>query len=198
MDEQIDGINKLCEDGLKKNSQRGDYWCILIDNLLEGGELAALNLFNEMINDDCIVFLFLMTSDVDFLDQPRDNSRHEIKRYETRPLDPEDAVEFVKHRIIGFRDDRRKDPAGNILFPFDDQDIRQAVTSGNLAQNGLGPGRVTIRQLNKVLADILAFRLSSLRQDYGDDFDIVHVSEHELSSHVIQVAEEYRELLRNR
>ena len=97
----------------------------------------------------------------------------------------------MKHRIDFFR---VKPPAVDLqaypLFPFDENDVKEAVETGVLAKPGEGAA-VTIRQLSVVLHKAI----SDKRIGLSDDFDIAKVSSGNLPQQIIRLAPTFAKMV---
>lgn len=153
-DAQIEAMQRLQKTILCETSE-ADYCCILIDNLINGVEQAALNMYGDL-SELRIVFFFLMTSDQVLLRKNWDNVRGGPTVYETSELKPEDAVNYVTHRITYFRVTGAQIPSNQDLFPFDGDDIRNSLARQAFAATGQLQSIVTLRQLNNTLCRALA------------------------------------------
>ncbi len=169
----------------------GSYCCIILDNLLVGAEMRALELFDDLLEANYIVFLFLLTGELSLLNKALTNSRHDLHRFTTRDLTSRDALAFVKHRVELFREPKLPFLEDSPLFPFDEDDIREAVESGLIRADQNGVGLVTLRQLNVILSRILIRRLQELQAN----FNIATLSQDGIREHVLRLAEYYEKMV---
>jgi len=189
--DQIAEIDKLQAE-LCRETQEGDYCCILIDNLVEGAEVRALEMFDEL-GKDRIVFLFLLTSDLQISKKFTCNSKHQLLPFVTRQLTPDDAIAFAKCRIDFYRRQSELSFLGNYnLFPFDADDIRDAVKSGAIKEDE--EGKITIRMLGVVLNNCIAYRMREL----DETFDISKLSDDDITNNVIRLVDYYKRIVDKR
>ena len=134
--------------------------------------------------------MFLITSDLDLIGDAPDNSSHNIHLYKSRPLKPSEAAEFVSHRISQFRCLTLPVLQTYNCFPFDIDNIRDAVEEVLLKSNG-GSGPITIRQLNRILEEAVRSRLIEL----PDSYHIKQITEHNISNEFIYLKEFYSTLI---
>ncbi|SRR5713226_8594716 len=153
-DAQIEAVVALQKQILDETKEP-DYCCVLVDNLVAGAEQAALNLYGEL-SELRIVFVFLMTSDQVLLKKNWDNVRGGPTVYQASELKPEDAVNYVVHRVNYFRVQGAPIPVDQELFPFDPDDIRSALARQAFTETGQLRSIVTLRQLNNTLCRALA------------------------------------------
>lgn len=191
--DQIAEIDKLKEKIIEETSA-DDYCCVMLDNLVADAEVTALDLYDKLFDSERIVFLFLITSDLQILSKERNNSRHQITRFKMRELTSHDAVEFVKHRIKIFRDSKLPSLSNYQFFPFDEVDIKESVESGLLRGNGNGEGRITLRQFNVILHNSLDNRINELKERNAD-FDIAQMPQNSLSNYIIKLVEYYQRMV---
>jgi hypothetical protein len=104
-------------------------------------------------------------------------------------MTPDTAVAFATHRMKTFRNQTVASVAGDVLFPFTEADIRQAVSTGAVANQQ--PGPVTLRVLNRVLHDALKRRLTEL----DPAFDIRPLPAGALAQQRLKIAEAYRVMI---
>lgn len=191
--DQIAEIDKLKEK-IDGETSAEDYCCVMLDNLVAGAEVTALDLYDKLFESERIVFLFLVTSDLQILSKERNNSRHQITRFKMRELTSHDAVEFVKHRIKFFREPKLPSLGNYQFFPFDEVDIKESVESGLLRGNGNGEGRITLRQFNVILHKSLNNRINELKE-VNADFDIAHLPQNNVSNYIIKLVEYYQRMV---
>jgi len=185
-----DQLNALAalEKKITDETQPNDYCCLLVDDFLADVYAHVLAMFDRL--SDRIVFLLLVTSDLLVLAGHAANSRHGVNAFTIESLSPDAAVAFVRQRLDVFRPNLPANMATAPLFPFDEDDLRQAVSTGAFA-GGLGQGPVTLRLLSVVLHDALQARLTKLaRMDPA--FNVQHVSEATIAGQLIPIAEAYR------
>ena len=191
--DQIAEIHKL-EEKIYKETSAEDYCCVMLDNLVAGAESAALDLYDKLFASERIVFLFIVTSDLQILSKERNNSRHQITRFKMLELTAHDAVEFVKHRIDFFRNPKLSSLSNYQFFPFDEVDIEESVESGLLRGNGNGEGRITLRQFNVILHKSLNNRINELKK-LNADFDITQLPQNSVSNYIIKLVEYYQRMV---
>lgn len=142
------------KDTIEKKAQAGDYCYAVIDNLTEGSAQNAFDLYNYF-EERLQLSLFVTTSDSALRQNTWDNWPLPILPYETSELGPDEAVAFVRSRVRLFRDPKAIQALGNRdLFPFDEQNIRDAVKTKTVAYNP-GTKIITIRQFGQSLTGIL-------------------------------------------
>ena len=190
--EQGEEINRL-EREITAQTGRGDYCCVLIDNLVSGADRHPLQMFDRL-SVDRIVFLFMVTSDLNMLGRPHHNSRHHMTVFETRELTPTSAVAFARHRTGAYRSVALPPLTGHPLFPFDEVDLRDAVEARVFATETNGQGAITLRQLSVILNDVLLQRLVVLNQE-NPNFHITTLSPADVDAHIIHIPRAYRVLL---
>ena len=81
----------------------GEYGHILIDDLAAETWPPALQLYEEAVSADRIIFLFLVSRDPTLLAKDQENSKVNIRVYETAELRPKEAVAFVRRRVKPYR-----------------------------------------------------------------------------------------------
>jgi hypothetical protein len=187
--EQIAEIVKLNDKLGAEEIIEGENWCILIDGLIAGAETKALEMYRELCQDRT-VFLFLLTADPKIRKDYSFNSRYQLNPLITRQLTPDDAVAFTKCRINFYREKSKLPFLGNnSLFPFDSDDIRDAVKSG--AIKGNEEGKITIRVLGVVLSKCINYRMKEL----SNDFDIYTLVDDDIAGNIIHLADYYKKVV---
>jgi hypothetical protein len=140
--------------------------CILVDNLIKGAETATFQIWDQL-RSQRMVFFFLVTSDLDLIKQPLDNSKFDIKDFSTRALLPDEAVAFVRHRLHYYRPKAPSSLANHPLFPFDEYDIREKVApKAALNAATIDNSMITLRQFGQTLNKALRGRMMILDSDY--------------------------------
>jgi hypothetical protein len=141
---------------IAKGSVAQDYCCVVVDDLTKADADRALRLWDEVTSTRTLI-LFLITAEERLLYETQ-NSRVELTPYRTQPLTPDQAVELVRRRIAQFRDDESAARLQNLpLFPFDEDDIRNAVKSKADRREV-----VTLRTFHVSLHGVLEARLREL------------------------------------
>jgi hypothetical protein len=172
---------------------KAQYNCILVDDVLAEAFPAVVQLYDSLVSK-CVVFMVFTSYDPKMAEQI-DKSLHSVQRYPIAPLTPDDAVAFVSARYDVFRIPA---PAGGAdaptLFPFDEHDIRTAVTvkawSGNTAT-----GPVNLRLLASILESALFSRLQEIAKK-TPAFDVQTVPADQLQALTIKLAQSYSSVVR--
>ena len=183
--DQMAEIDKM-ERWIKDKTNANDYCCLLIDNLIYGAEARVFDLYDKF--GDRIMFLFLITSDPKLYEHFSLNSRHQVITLQTRPLTADDAVAFVKCRIETFRKTGLLFTSDFGLFPFDADDIRNAVMSGVIKDKR---GTITLRMLGVLLHKCIIYRM----QELDENFDISTMSNNDVKNNIIHVIEYYNKIV---
>lgn len=185
--EQLNALATL-EKKITDETQPNDYCCVLVDDFLGDVYPHVLAMFDRL--SDRIVFLLLVTGDFLVMADRGANSRHGVKAFTIDPISPGTAVAFVRQRLDVFRPHLPANMAASPLFPFDEDDLLQAVSTGAFV-GGSVPGPVTLRLLSVVLHDALQARLTELART-DPTFDVQNVSAGTVTGQLITVAEAYR------
>jgi GTPase SAR1 family protein len=177
------------EQQIGEETKEGDYCCIVADNIVEGVEQRALNMFRKLRSRNK-VFLFLETNKLELIKKRWDNTSHKIELFDTTELTPEDAVKYVSHRVSYFRAAELTSVLGeHKLFPFAEDNIRQAVKARYRMEGDSEVGEtITIRQLNEILNAAMLERMDQLESS----FDIAALPEDEIGKYIIDVRDYYR------
>jgi len=166
-----------------------EYLCLFADNFLADVEYDLLNMFDELVANR-VVFLFMIPhpayTDYHILDE-----NHLIHPYNTRELSPDEAALFVNDRITSYRV-TTPSIASYPLFPFDETNLRESVIAGDITA-GTTSGKITIRQLNKILNNVMRERAKGLLST-NKTFDISVAPATEIDRHVIDLTHALREL----
>src|SRR5207245_2132898 len=96
------GLVAYLADRLRTDSKDDDYCSIVIDDLTDVCQPAALRLFGDFSRTRTVV-LILISSDLKLLKKATDNSRFDVNRLSTNTIAPEQAVALVSRRIEEFR-----------------------------------------------------------------------------------------------
>lgn len=195
--EQIKELTEL-EERIRKDTQAWDYCYVLIENIVDGSEVAVLD-FYDRICKDRFVFMFLQTNDNNPLARSSNNLKHTINRYRTVSLTSKDASSFVRHRIKCFRDPNSEDELKTYpqlqnypLFPFDEDDIKEVVETGVAAQAiNTESTTLTIRQFSIILSKAINDALN----DLPVDFNIAAVSPGEVGNNIIRLAPSFERMI---
>lgn len=170
-------------------SGQGDYCLVLVDNVVPGIEIYALDLFVKLRNERIIV-LFLASSEPELIDKSWENSQFNVQPFKTEELTPDDAVAYVKHRMSRFQPEERPSVLDEYdLFPFSEDNIRRAVEA---RQQHTGQ-KITIRQLNEILTGALQDKMRQL----DDSFDIAERRPSEVSDYTVDVVDYYSQRVDN-
>jgi hypothetical protein len=175
-------------DGVTSN----DYCCVFLDDVLGAVFPHCLAAF-ERLRKKAATFMMLTSSDGQLLTTSRDGTRHSVMFYEVGELSPDAAIAFVRKRIDHFRAVLPPALAAYPLFPFDENDLRTAVTTGGIA-GASHQGPVTIRQLSLVLHKALRARLVELTQG-APGFNVAALSAAAGAQQLIKIAAVYRTLV---
>lgn len=184
-DQQTSKLTELEESIPRSLGPGQQYAFVVADNIRAGVDVDAVNMYVRL-QDTCFIFLFLLSSDPDFLDKRWDDLPVEVRVFDTAGLTPDHAVDFVKHRISRYRKGFSQVIDEYDLFPFTEDDIREAVqTRGD-------EGIITLRQLNGILKDAI----SDKRRQMDDNFDIARASDPAAKQHLISVSRYFEEKMR--
>jgi hypothetical protein len=142
-------------DGMARQiaEEKPAYACIVFDDLIAGAEGPAANLFLSA-SKNSVVFAFLVTSDPELARKQWTHSKLDPHVYALRQLTPEGAVRYVGERLKVFR----LDPAPRVvppLFPFDETDIRAALTQQSVGLDATVSEIATMRVFNRALCTAL-------------------------------------------
>jgi hypothetical protein len=144
----------VVKDKIERGAQIGDYCYLVLDNLTEGAAQKAFDLY-KYFEERFQLLMFVTTSDSELRQRTWANWPLPIVPYETAELSPDNAVAFIRSRVRLFRDPQMAQALGNHeLFPFNEENIRAAVTAKSVAYNA-GTKIITIRQFSQALSSIL-------------------------------------------
>jgi hypothetical protein len=167
----------------------GGYCCLVIDSLTASNKDEAIRIYEEYSGSRVLV-MFMITDDLELLQEARDNDRIDLKRFRMEPLTPEQALAFARRRIDQFRVDRlRPSLADYPLFPFTEEDILQEV-AGKRDGSGSGRGPITLRSFATILQKTLMESWSARRDDPG----LETLTPDQLASRIIRPAQAYATL----
>jgi hypothetical protein len=181
--EQREGL-----EALKKavNADDPRHCCVVLDNLLSDVVTPALNLSREIRKPPRCLFLFLLTSEPDWIGKSWDNDPRRVVAFATRELTPEHAIAFVRSRLALYRPQLPPILDRFPLFPFDGDDLRRLVVRRQAAgRDGARhrDGSITLRQFSNYLDQALLERLESL----ADDFDLAGLAPGQVEPHLIRL-----------
>ncbi|MGD0239105.1 MAG: ATP-binding protein [Streptosporangiaceae bacterium] len=165
------------------------YCSVVIDNMTARDKDAAIRIYEEYSGSRVLV-MFMITDDLRLLREARENYRINLTRFRMKPLTPEQALAFVRHRINQFRVPHlRENLAGYPLFPFREEDILQEVSGNQDGESG-GQGSITLRSFATILQRALVDGWSARRQDSA----LETLTSDELESRIIKPAQAYAKL----
>lgn len=157
-----------------------EYACVVFDDLTAGAETAAANLFHRVDDEGIVIFAFLVTSNVALIKRDWAGMRLNPRVYSVDELSPEAAVEYIAARLNVFRS---KSATGRFgpLYPFDEQDITEALTEQAIGRGAVFKGAVTLRVLNGTLCDAL-FRRKDNPPSPGETIKLATAYKEELAA----------------
>lgn len=186
--EQVKSIRDKAE-----QSGEPDSLCIAVIDRVQADALEQLfDLYEELIETRLVVFL--MESDDLRLIAPsaRDSERIPLTTYRTNWLTAGHAQAFVQSRLAFFRDpDYAEHLAGAQSFPFRLEEIDGVGSPIQAGVNGEGTGRMSFRNLSKLLAEALRVTAKQLPEDH----DIRNIRHEELERYTIDLPALYAKLL---
>jgi len=187
-EQQEESLNTIA-DKMSKETQLGEYCCLIVDDYLAGIELRALDIWDQFKVSRKIA-LFLTPAKGQSTDKLVQNSSHEIHLYHTSEIDPDQALAFVRTRIDAYRDLQCFNCQAHLpLFPFADHGIKDAVKAG-VFEGVAAAGSITIRQLGKTLSTFLVREAKNhLKSDKS--FNIAGVPCPSLEKHLIDPSSAY-------
>jgi len=119
-------------------------------------------------------------------------SLHTVQRFSIAPLTPDDAIAYINARYQIFRIPALNGLNAEPLFPFDEKDIRTAVSISVLAD---ATGPVNLRIIASTLNDALTQKLQAIAKE-TPGFDINAITSGELAALKITLAESYEIVVR--
>jgi hypothetical protein len=149
--QQLDLLKQLRAE-VDSRAGANDYVILVVDDLIEGGENAALQLWDELVAQSRTTILFMLAKQSALARSSLDDSRYDILPFSTRAITPDEALAFARSRFTTFRDGPIPTWAAKYpIFPFDLAAIRDDVRLGKLGSTST-PGAITLRTLARVLA----------------------------------------------
>jgi adenylate kinase family enzyme len=165
------------------------YCYLVVDDLTAGNKDDAIKIFEEY-SSSRILIMFMVTSDIQLLQEADENYRIELKRFRTESLTPDQAVAFVRHRIAQYREPRLREVLAEYpLFPFLEEDIRWDVAESRKDPN-VGRGSITLRSLATILNRTLELHFPIRRNGP----DLAMLSANEIASRIIKPSQTYANL----
>lgn len=185
--EQVDRLKELEIPGVP-----AAYRCVLIDDLLADAYPFAEVLYDKLIAASP-VFMVLTSWDPRMSEQI-EKTLHTVRRFPISPLTADDAIAYVRLRYNRFRIPTANGLNAEPLFPFDEQDIRMAV-SVKVLPGVANTGPVNLRLVGSVLSALLDNRLNDIRAA-TPEFDVKGLPHAELTNMKIKVAQAYETVVR--
>jgi GTPase SAR1 family protein len=169
------------------------YNCVLVDDVLADAYPAVTQVYDNLL-EKCVVFMVFTSYDQKMAEQI-EKSLHNVQRHAIAPLTPDDAIAFVSARYDVFRVAPAAAAVGAPpLFPFDEHDIRTAVTVKTFSGTS-ATGPVNLRLLASILEAALSSRLQEIATN-SPTFNVQNVAADQLQQLTIKVAQSYSSVVR--
>jgi hypothetical protein len=177
-----------------KEVQPDSLCCLVLDDVDIATKNSLLEVYLELVDDAGILLLmFLLSSNPDVIQEVgNDNARVVVDRYVMPPLSPERAASYVRQRTLHFRPEQfRPYFEAFDTFPFNADNIRSAIAPPTSNGQTNEAGLVTLRMLNRILADALAKTARAL----PDDYDIKAIPPEKLPESFIDLKVSFQEMV---
>jgi hypothetical protein len=133
--------------------ERGARWCCLAFDDVTGPAESELHDLYRDLQEDAHLVLFAIMHQAEDVRRARLSAPVPVREFRTAGLASDHAKRFVERRIELFRVDGARGTLCDdlSLFPFDPDDLANAVGPAQAASNGADPGSITLRTLNQIL-----------------------------------------------
>ena len=185
---QVNTIRSRAEESGERDSL-----CIVVIDRVRADALASLiDLYDELIESRLVVLL-MESDDLQLIATGESHStRIPLITYRTDWLTASHAQAFVLSRLAFFRDPQYVEHLAEVkAFPFDLEEIAGVGSPMLAGTNGEESGRMSFRNLSKLLAEALRATANELPQDH----DIRNVRREELALHRIDLQAVYAKML---